>query len=175
MKNRIVAITAVTIALLSGCVSQMPQTAEEFRKAVPGAFMSTVESLEVNRPFSDVAKTFQAKAPECLNVRVRATTYRTTSIQTTSTQVVVVRYKPTVLVKGNKAELHVQQHFESGVQTVHQEPPGGYYLMVVDAVPLGGSRTRLTFYRPSSGYDAMIAAIKGWATGKNVGCPDLSK
>ncbi len=169
MKNRIVGMTAA-VALLSGCVSQMPQTAEEFRKAVPGAFMSTVEALEVDRPFRDVAKTFQAKAPECLNVRVRSTSQSTTSFQ-----VIVVRYKPTVLVAREKAELHVQQHFEAGVHTVHEEPPGGYYLMVVDAVPMGGSRTRITFYRPSRGYDTMVAAITGWATGKNVGCPDLSK
>jgi hypothetical protein len=169
MKNRIVGMTAA-VALLSGCVSQMPQTAEEFRKAVPGAFMSKVETFDVDRPLRDVARTFQAKAPECLNVKVR-----TTSQSTTSFQVIVVSYKPTVRVAGGKAELHVQHHFESGVQTVHKEPPGGYYLMVVDAVPVANNRTRVTFYRPSSGYDTMVAAITGWATGKNVGCPDLSK
>jgi hypothetical protein len=30
-------------------------------------------------------------------------------------------------------------------------------------------------YRPSMGYDVMIKAIKGWATGKNRGCPDMTK
>ncbi|HYS74701.1 MAG TPA: hypothetical protein VEM38_01240 [Burkholderiales bacterium] len=84
-------------------------------------------------------------------------------------------YKPTVLVTKEKAELHVQHHFEAGVQTVHKEPPGGYYLMVADAVPLEKNRARITFCHPSSGYDTMAAAITGWATGENVGCPDLSK
>jgi hypothetical protein len=106
---------------------------------------------------------------------VRTTSQSTTSIQTISTQVIVVSYKPTVRVTREKAELHVQHHFESGVQTVHQEPPGGYYLMVADAVPLDKNRTRITIYRPSMGYDTMAAAITGWATGKNVGCPDLTK
>jgi hypothetical protein len=172
MKNRVVMV--IVVILLSGCVSQMPQTAEEFRKAVPGAFMSKVETFDVNRPLRDVAKTFQAKAPECLNVKVRTTSQRTSS-QIVSSQVTVVSYKPTVRVTREKAELHVQHHFESGVQTVHKEPPGGYYLMVVDAVPLENNRTRITFYRPSMGYDTMVTAITGWATGKNVGCPDLSK
>lgn len=37
MKSRGLAVAAATLA---GCVSQMPQTAEEFRKAIPGAFLS---------------------------------------------------------------------------------------------------------------------------------------
>jgi hypothetical protein len=30
-------------------------------------------------------------------------------------------------------------------------------------------------FAPSMGHDVLISAIKGWATGKNVGCPDLTK
>src|SRR5262245_50606907 len=51
--------------LLAGCASQ-PQTAEEFRKAVPGAFLAKTETVEVTRPFRDVAANFQKRAPECL-------------------------------------------------------------------------------------------------------------
>jgi hypothetical protein len=42
MKNPVFyAITLLTI-FLSGCAGTMPQTADEFRKALPGAFMGQV-------------------------------------------------------------------------------------------------------------------------------------
>jgi hypothetical protein len=170
MKRLIILTVVLFSMLLSGCAIHHPQTAEEFRKAVPGAFMGKVETLEVNRPFSDVAKTFQKKAPECLNVTVK-----TTSQTRMSYQVIVTTYKPTVLVAAEKAELHVQFHHEAGVLNVSKEPEGGYYLLVADAYPINKNTTRVDLYRPSMGHDVLIKAIKGWATGENVGCPDLTK
>ena len=170
MKKPIILTIALFTMMLSGCVTHHPQTAEEFRKAVPGAFMGKVETFEVNRPFSDVAKTFQKKAPECLNVSVK-----TTSQTRQSYQVIVTNYKPTVLVTEEKAELHVQQHHAAGVLNVTEEPNGGYYLLVADAFPLDKKRTRVDIYGPSIGHSVLIEAIKGWATGENIGCPDLTK
>lgn len=170
MKNQVLLIVALFTMLLSGCAISHPQTAEEFRKAVPGAFMGKVETFEVNRPLSEVAKTFQKKAPECLNV-----TIKTTSQTRMSYQVIITTYKPTVLVTEKKAELHVQFHHEAGVLNVSKEPEGGYYLIVADAIPLDKNTTRVDLYRPSMGYDALIKAIKGWAAGENLGCPDLTK
>jgi hypothetical protein len=156
--------------LLAGCVSQLPQNAEEFRKAVPGAFMAKTETVEVARPFRDVAANFQKRAPECLDVTVE-----TTSQTTTSYQVIVTAYKPTVVVTKQRAELHVQQDHKSGVLKVHAEPPGGHYLLVADAYPLQNNRTRLQLYGPSRGFDVLIRAVKGWASGENLGCPDMTK
>jgi hypothetical protein len=170
MKKPIILTIALFTMMLSGCVTHHPQTAEEFRKAVPGAFMGKVETFEVNRPFSDVAKTFQKKAPECLNVSVK-----TTSQTRQSYQVIVTDYKSTVLVTEEKAELHVQQHHAAGVVNVTKEPNGGYYLLVADAFPLDKKRTRVDIYGPSIGHGVLIEAIKGWATGENIGCPDLTK
>ncbi len=152
-----------------GCVS-MPQTAEEFRQAVPGAFMAQVETFEVNRPFMEVAKTFQSMGPKCLDVRIK-----TISDTYQSHQVIVAKYTPTVIVSGKKAELYVQERHEAGVLAVRQEPEEGHFLMVVDAIPLDKSRTKITMYRPSKGHDVMVKAIRGWATGEKVGCPDLTK
>ena len=162
---------ALSCALLSGCaaISGHPQTAEEFRKAVPGAFLGKVESFEVDRPFSEVARTFQKRAPECLNV-----TIKTVSRTNMSYQVIVTTYKPTVLVNGDKAELHVQFHHDQGVMNVTKEPDGGYYLVVADLFPLGDNRTRADLYRPSMGYDVLIKGIKGWAANDSSGCPDLT-
>lgn len=162
---------ALCCALLSGCaaMSGHPQNAEEFRKAVPGAFMAKVETFEVDRPFPEVAETFREKAPECLDV-----TIRTVSRTNMSYQVIVTTYKPTVLVNGNKAELHLQFHHEQGVLNVTKEPDGGYYLLVADLFPVGSNRTRVDLYRPSVGYDVLIKGVKGWAASGSSGCPDLT-
>jgi hypothetical protein len=170
MKIRHGAAAAAVVAALAGCAGQMPQTAEEFRKAVPGAFLTKTESYEVDRPFREVAATFQRRAPECLGMTVQ-----TTSRTTTSYQVIVTTYKPTVVVGSGRAELHLQQTHERGVVKVYKEPEGGYYLLVADAYPVGNSRTRIELFGPSRGYDVVYRAIQGWATGDNLGCPDLTK
>ncbi len=76
-------IAVLGMIWLSGCISH-PQTAEEFRKAVPGAFSAKVETFELDRPFSQVASTFQKMGPDCL-----AKTIKTTSQTNTSFQVIV--------------------------------------------------------------------------------------
>lgn len=157
-------------ALLAGCVSSLPQNAEEFRKAVPGAFMAKTETIEVARPFREVAANFQKRAPECLDVTVK-----TTSQTNMSYQVIVTSYKPTVVVTKERAELHVQQDHKTGVLKVHEEPQGGHYLLVTDAYPVDSNHTRLEFFGPSKGYDVLIRAVKDWASGANLGCPDMTK
>lgn len=64
MKRYVVVIVVLNLLALLGCISH-PQTAEEFRKAVPGAFSATVETFDVERPFSQVASTFQKMRPNC--------------------------------------------------------------------------------------------------------------
>jgi hypothetical protein len=163
--------TGVLVSVsLSGCVTHHPQTAEEFRRAVPGAFMAKAETFEVNRPFRDVATTFRKKAPECLDVTVK-----TTSHTNMSHQVIMTEFKPTVVVTKERAELHVQQHHKSGVVKVTKEPAGGYYLLVADAYPVDQNRTKVQMFGPSVGHGVLIRAVKGWATGENLGCPDMTK
>ncbi|HKC45914.1 MAG TPA: hypothetical protein VKC64_18920 [Burkholderiales bacterium] len=170
MDVRVTTVLAVSmLLLLAGCASQ-PQTPEEFRKAVPGAFMGKTETFEVERSFRDVAETFQRRAPECLNMRVK-----TTSSTSTSYQVIVARYTPTVVVNKDRAELHVQRKFESGVLKVSPEPEAGYYLLVADAYPLEKNRTRVEWFGPSRGHDVLVRAVRSWASGENLGCPDLTK
>jgi len=145
-----VIIVVLSLLVLCGCVSH-PQTAEEFRNAVPGAFLAKVETFEVERPFSQVASTFQKMGPSCLSK-----TIKTTSQTTTSYQVIVTTYKPTVMVTGKKAELHLQQHHDQGVLNVSKEPDGGYYLLVADAQPVTQTKTRIDLYRPSMGHSVLI-------------------
>lgn len=160
---------AAALLMLQAC-GGMPQNAEEFRKAVPGAMMTKTDSYEVNRPLRDVAATFQRKATECLNMSVR-----TVSQTTTSYQNILTEYRSTVLAGGERAELHLQQLHKSGVLYPSKPPEGGAYIIVADAYPLPGNRTRMQLYGPSMGYDVVYRAIRGWAAGDNLGCPDLTK
>jgi hypothetical protein len=158
-------------ALLGGCAINYPQTAQEFRDQVPGATFGQKQTFEAKRAFRDVARTFQAKAPECLNVSVR-----TVSQTATSYQNILTTYKPTVLLGAQKAELHVQRHYQGGgIIVPGKEPEGGFYMVVADATPIERGRTRIDIYAPTHGADAVIKAITGWATGENVGCPDMTK
>jgi hypothetical protein len=167
--NLVALAVACGTPLLSAC-GGMPQNAEEFRKAVPGAFMTRVDSYEVDRPLREVSAAFQRRAPECLNMAVR-----TVSQSTTSYQNILTEYRSTVVAGGERAELHLQQLHKTGVIYPSKPPEGGAYVIVADAHPLSGSRTRMTLYGPSMGYDVVYRAIRGWASGDSSGCPDLTK
>jgi hypothetical protein len=167
MRTRIAC--TVSCVILAGC-AQNPQNAQEFREAIPGAFMAKMQTFEAKRPLRDVAKTFQARAPECLNVSVR-----TVSQSSTSYQNILTVYKATVVSNPQKAELHLQRDFKSGVLVPGKVPPGGLYMLVADATPVDKGRTRIDIYGPSVGTDTLVRAITGWATGENLGCPDMTK
>ena len=159
-------------AAVAGCGS-MPKSADDFRRMAPDSTFVKVEQFEVDRPFHKVARTFQQRANTCLRIQVTTRTaggYR--SHGTTFKQ----DYLPTVKVTDQRAELHVQQHIEgTNLIKVHEEPPGGYYLLIADAFPAGRNKTRIEMYRPTIGHDVLTKSIRGWATGENLGCPDLTK
>ena len=161
---------AALCLLLAGCAQNYPQNAQEFRQAVPGAFMSKLQTFEAKRPLREVAKTFEARAPQCLNVSVR-----TVSQSSTSYQNILAVYKATVVNNPQKAELHLQRDYKSGVLVPGKVPAGGLYMLVADATPIDKARTRIDIYGPSMGADVLIRAINGWATGENLGCPDMTK
>jgi hypothetical protein len=167
MKNPFIAL--FFCLLLSAC-SGLSQTADEFRAKAPISPVLTVDTYKVDRAFKDVAATFQAMAPKCLYVRVRT---QSTGYQSNS--ITVAKYTPTVLVSEKKAELHLQRHNEKGAIAVYKEPEKGFFVMVVDAIPIGAKRTKILVYRSKFVQKGLINAIKGWASGENVGCPDFSQ
>jgi hypothetical protein len=155
-------------AVLFGCAGN-PQTPDEFRKTVPGSMTGKLVTFEAARPFREVAKTFQARGPECLNVRIRQ--YHQTGTASWMTNAV---YKPTVLVTDRRAELHLQMHYD-GQMVIGEEPPGGFYVFVADATPIDAARTHVDIYTSAIAQDSLTRAVTGWATGKNLGCPDMGK
>jgi hypothetical protein len=48
-------------------------------------------------------------------------------------------------------------------------------VFVADATAVSAAKTRVDLYTSGSTQDSLTRAVTGWATGKNLGCPDLGK
>lgn len=156
--------------VLAGC-NMAPKNADEFRQATRDGVrlgVASVETFEVDRSLREVSSTLQRKASECLNVSVN---WRATNAYG-NTRGGVHTYKPTFLANANKAELHVQRKRTGGGDVDVGAPADGFYDVVVDATPVTPKRTRIDIYQ---GDKLMRTALRGWATGSNLGCPDLTK
>jgi hypothetical protein len=166
-------IIVVSLALLAGCAAFQPsQTAEEFRREAAASLLPRTGAIEVDRPLHDVAATFAKNAPECLDGTTTATT-KTITARREIIRTYVTTYRPRVVVSPERVELHLQWHTE-GELHVSPAPEGGAYRLVADAYPVGASRTRLQWFDVTAGQDFLVDAIKGWATGQNLQCPDLA-
>ena len=73
-------------------------------------------------------------------------------------------YRPTMVVSSRKAELHLHR----------QAAEAGEVVLVADAWPVRRGRSAVQVFA-ASGYDPLVAAIRAWASGRNAGCPDMSK
>ena len=169
---RITHLLVVMFAIfVSACSTPIPQNAEEFRKVIPTAFMGSKEEMVASRDFSEISATFKKMAPKCLNVTMTIT-HRVGQGYGTRT----VKYTPTVLESPKKLELHVQTIMENVVLVGKGDAPkNGLYNLVVDVMPTGKGKSKAVIYGPSSGLDTMIKGVKGWITGDNIGCPDLTQ
>ncbi|HLQ02986.1 MAG TPA: hypothetical protein VK143_11890 [Burkholderiales bacterium] len=167
--NRARGLSMLLVSLLWGCGS-LPQTPAEHREAAKsGRTFFRSDSFEVKRPLAEVARTFQKKAPECLSFSMATTTRP--NIGFGSTTNVWGKTKQTVLASANRAELHFQAKIKG---QVGEEPEDGVYYMVADAYPVGKDRTRVDMYWITR-VDLLAQAIRGWASGENLGCPDPTK
>lgn len=173
--NRVFTIAAIaSLALVSGCLAGPPETAAEFRAAVPESATAEIESFEVARPWRDIAETIRDKAPRCLKVSVTsppaaevAGTDEDDSLWTlllgdpdeeksrhdTTMEWerplagrTTVSYTPTVAVSDERAELHLQSIAGNSISS--GGPPNGAYVLVADFVPTGAMTTRVDLYRP---------------------------
>ena len=168
------AVAIIAAVLLAGCAAlQPPQTAEEFRREAAAALLPKTGTIEIDRPLQEVAAAFGRMAPECLDRTETATTKTITNYQEII-RTYVATYKPKVLTTPQRVELHVQWHTKGEIH-VSPPPEGGAYRLLADAYPAGGGRTRLQWFDVTAGQDFLLDAVKGWATGQNMECPDLTK
>jgi hypothetical protein len=157
---------------LSGCASFMqPQNAEEFRTRVPESY---IERVDIQRPYVAVANTIKKKAPECLDIAVRkeGTEYNGPySFKKKWT----TRYVSTIRVSSTKAELNLQfDVIPRPKPDLQNTPPEGLYIMSITVTPVNKDTTRLVIYGGTHQWKTIPQAVKNWATGTNMGCPDLS-
>ncbi len=162
--QRSLTMAVFLVLLVSACA--VPLTPKEYRTAAKaGNALSTFESVDVNRPVAEVAATFKAKAAECLSFRMGETKRPVIGVGSSTHYYAVAT--PTVKRSTDKVELYFQVAYEHELGNV---PKKGMYHLVVDAYP-HGKRTRVDIYRRNNA-EVLGEAVKGWASGQNLGCPD---
>ena len=166
MKKSLLILSTLLTFSISDCATS-PMTPDEFRQNAPNSMFGNHEKVVVKRSFKKVARAFKKMAPKCLNKKITVTGRDGMHVTRSSNSKTA-----TVVIRKNKAELHLQE-FIQGTIKVYKEPKGGYYTLVVDATPAGKNRTTLNIYG-SVGKGTIIKAIKGWASGKIKGCPDMT-
>jgi hypothetical protein len=158
--NRSLSLAVFLLLLVSACA--VPLTPNEYRTAAKaGNALSLFESFDVNRPVAEVAATFKVKASECLSYKMGSS--RGAGSKTHYYGVAT----PTVKKSKDKVELYFQVAYENEVGNV---PEKGMYHLVADAYSRG-KKTRVDIYRRTNA-GVLAEAIKGWASGENLGCPD---
>ncbi len=156
-----------------GCSMKQPQSAQEFRQMLPGSMFGKQETVTVDRSYSKVIDTFRKRAGKCLNVVVQRDVVNRYGQVVNTTN---ITYTPTLNVGKSRAELYLQQLPEgSATFVVGEMPEKGFYFFVADAIHAGKNKTRLDLYYSSYGADTLSRAVKNWAKGDNLGCPDLTQ
>lgn len=164
------------LALLSACASgPTPQNAQEYRQAVAkGGYGMMTETYEVKGAYNKVAATLNTKGNECFNKTVTTQECRGASCITRNFILI-----PRFTGKGNSAELVVQMktnHVNAKDVYLGGPPPeSGMYVAVTDIAPAGSGTTKITMYATNVGiYGHIPKAVKHWANGTNLGCPDFT-
>jgi len=170
MKFR-VAILAVLILLCAGCTMDALMSAQNWREYIgEGGMMTKKTVIVVDRSYADIGKAWAERSNSCINNKQVISTgggARTVNVNRS--------YKATSVFSKQRAELHMQEkQFGAGVVNVVKEPPDGHFFFVADAIPLASNKSRVVMYHASN-RDLFVTAITNWATGKNMGCPDLTQ
>lgn len=167
----VLVIAAVTT--LAGCVGPLPQNPQEFRQqAANGGFGKAHETYQVDGTYREVAARIKHKSYECLNKVVRTQTCRGTSCVSMD-----YHLHPHFYSRGDSSEFDLQVDVTpKGAINVGGKPPkGGAYAAVVDITPVAGHHSKLAVYAVDMGfYEHIPVAIRHWADGSNLGCPDLT-
>lgn len=156
--------------LLTGCGS-MPRTPDILvQNAKDGSMFSDKEVFVVKRSIEQIADVFKKKSAECLNVTVTRS-WRENGFQRQE----VRAYKPSINIEKHRVRLMLQTKVVSGSTELGGPPPDGWYMMVADAYPVDKNPTRVESYVQWTGENIVFKAVKHWANGTNMGCPDMTK
>ncbi|SCY66478.1 hypothetical protein [Thiohalorhabdus denitrificans] len=171
--KRLSAFSLLLPLLITGCATG-GLTPDGLRStASGGGVMNFQETYEVDRPYNEVAKTLEAQAKECLHQKVvRRACYGMGACSETT-----LILTPSVVHGEEATEVHVQLRAPEYTPSNEEVPEDGAYITVADAAPEGTDKTVMDVYSSKSiiaSKTAIPNAIKHWAKGTNLGCPNLS-
>ena len=175
MRRFAVIVATLATLLLAGCVG-FSITPNDMRKTAKSSSFASHETVVISQPFQSVVNSISSRAPGCLRGRIKTSTTQGSAAYGYTTSTHYNTYTPSVVVRGQRAELHLQQLVEGTIllgENKDRLPKNGWYIMVVDITPQAGG-TRIEFYRTMN-LDIVVAAIKQWASNTGRGCPDLTK
>lgn len=164
--------------LLTACVSTYtPQSAQEFRQAggeSKGSYQK--ESLTVNRSASDIANTLRDRLKPCLNERrVERTVCSRMNGVVNSCSTSNFNYSATFNTSSKGAEFIVRMAPASEhTIEITKRPEGGYFMTIADITPIDRTHSKVDLYYFTR-TPTLVSDVKGWVTGADLTCQDLSK
>lgn len=166
--NRSLATLLTMVTLLAACVPA-PKTAGEFRAMMKSHANSPgvrVEHFQVNRPYKQVTQFVKTKSNECLKASIRWS-----ERSATSASAGIIRYQPYASISANKAEIYAVETYMSP----RGEPRGDkIFTFLADFAPAAGNKTKVDLYYTWGKRTLVAKAVKAWAEGDDVGCPNLA-
>lgn len=165
----------LTIMLLStGCATKQAQNAQEFRKMAPANSYGKHEAFNINNSYSRAVRNFKRRAYKCLNKKVVLTTRDRNTGARMGEQ--TLTYTATLKVGKTRTELSIQQNVSGDGMIMGKVPRKGMFIFLADLRKSGKNKSRLDVYRITyRGTNGMVSAVKNWASGKSLACPDLTK
>lgn len=165
-------VLAATAILLAGCGAPPKNTAEFRNMGKEGKMFVSNETLTVKRPYSQVVETFRQRAPACLNLTINSGRRQGGGVFT-ETRV----WKANVSANSKQMECVLQSKITGGnTYEVYDYPNSdGHYFFLVDAYPVDSGTTRIVITTAPGLSDSLPLAVKNWAKGDNMGCPDFTQ
>lgn len=165
------------VALVSACViGDYPKTPDEYRSAMQqraNTMGVRVENFVIPRPILPSAQFVKKKSEECLRHTIRVTSSTSSGGMMTSYSDNLVKYEPKAEISATKASVYLTETYMNLKGETIQGP---YFTYLMDFKPLAGNKTKVDLYytwgepRPT-----IVKAVKAWASGTDVGCPNLAK
>jgi hypothetical protein len=156
-------------ALVSACTPQWPRTTEEFRKL--DHMFTDRKKFTVQKPVSAVNANLRAGTQKCLNGTQHVSTTMPGLFGGVTSESRLVAYNSTFDVTGDRGALTVR-HYYPARPNAFGFPEGGRIFYVVDTAPHGGGTELTVFGHTLTGRD-LDAAVREWASGGPVRCPQL--